>query len=77
MAKCTLDVTDYLVELNKRLRAHPEFARGMQFRYQFDGHDGSAPIGLVLSGAGISSRLQRDVMNAMWRDFELEEAPWP
>ena len=62
---------DYIHEMNRRLRQHPDYAGGMEFLPHPPGTAGESILGIAWAGL-VFHQAYREVLESMERDFELK-----
>lgn len=72
MSKKKISEDDYIHEMNRRLREHPDYEGGMEFLPHPPGAAGEGILGIAWAGL-VFRRAYREVLESMERDFELEE----
>jgi len=61
----------YIVEMNRRLQEHPQYAGGMEFLPHPPGAAGESILGIAWAGI-VFHQAYREVLESMERDFEVE-----
>ena len=71
MSKKKLSEDSYIVEMNRRLQAHPQYAGGMEFLPHPPGAAGESVLGIAWAGI-VFHQAYREVLESMERDFEVD-----
>lgn len=72
MGKKKLNEDEYIHEMNRRLRGHPEYEGGMEFLPHPPGSGGASVLGIAWAGL-VFHTAYREVLESMERDFEVEQ----
>ncbi|MBP0597705.1 hypothetical protein J8I26_06305 [Herbaspirillum sp. LeCh32-8] len=71
MSKKKITEDEYIHEMNRRLRAHPDYIGGMEFLPHPPGSVGESILGIAWAGI-VFHQAYREVLESMEHDFELE-----
>ena len=71
MSKKIITEEQYLREMNRRLREHPDYVGGMEFLPHPPGAEGDSILGIAWAGI-VFHQAHREVLDSMERDFDVE-----